>query len=139
MYFLQMGETIYNNYQSFKSLFVDVIHNYFKYYLKSISSTERIQIDTSLSPIEVRGKQGCIAYYTYPYANTKANSLFSWLVGWLDFTACQPIGLFYAENVFIIFIWYNFYAYSYLNAINKYQRHQNKTICSLELSAEVSI
>ena len=27
-----------------------------------------------------------------------------YLVGWLDFMACQPIGLFYAENVFIIFI-----------------------------------
>ena len=45
-------------------------------------------------------------------------------VGWLGFAACQPIGLFYAENIFLIFIWYNFYAYSYLNAINKYQRHQ---------------
>ena len=65
--------------------------------------------------------------------------IFYSLVGWLDVTACQPTGLFYAENVFIIFIWYNFYAYSYLNAINKYQRHQNKTICRLELSAEVSI
>ena len=52
-----------------------------------------------------------------------------YVVGWLDFTACQPIGLFYAENVFIIFIWYNFYAYSYLNAVNKYQRYQNKTMC----------
>ena len=25
----------------------------------------------------------------------------SWLVGWLGFTACQPIGSFYAEYIFI--------------------------------------
>ena len=61
-----------------------------------------------------------------------------WLVGWLVGWILRHAN-FYVENVFIIFIWYNFYAYSYLNAINKYQRHQNETICSLELSAEVSI
>ena len=24
-----------------------------------------------------------------------------WLVGWLDFTACQPLGYFMPENVFV--------------------------------------
>ena len=35
------------------------------------------------------------------------------LVGWLGFTACQPIGLFYAEYVFInkltFFLWTQFF------------------------------
>ena len=29
------------------------------------------------------------------------SDLDDWLVGWLGFTACQPIGLFYAEYVII--------------------------------------
>ena len=58
--------------------------------------------------------------------------------GWLGLRHANPSGYFMPKT-FLFIIWYNFYAYSYLNAINKFQRHQNKTICGLELSAEVSI
>ena len=55
-----------------------------------------------------------------------------WLVGFYGMPTHWVI---LCRNLFFFFfIWYNFYAYSYLNAINKYQQHQNKTICSLELS-----
>ena len=36
-----------------------------------------------------------------------------WLVGWLDFMACQPIGLVYAEYVFIYKLTF-FYEHNFL-------------------------
>ena len=56
------------------------------------------------------------------------NLWYSWLVGWV-LRHANSSGYFMPKTfLFVIFIWYNFYAYSYLNAINKYQQHQNKTI-----------
>ena len=101
-----------------------------------------------------RSKVQLIILWTFTYGHTKPPptttkkadkqkftfiSFVCWLVGWV-LRHANPSGYFMPKTFLsIIFIWYNFYAYSYLNAINKYQRHQNKTICSLELSAEVSI
>ena len=38
----------------------------------------------------------CNRYKRYQYQ-------VGWLVDWLSFTACQPIGLFYAEYIFVFF------------------------------------
>ena len=61
------------------------------------------------------------------------------LVGWFLWLA-DPSGYFMPKTfLFIIFIWYNFFAYSYLHIILFLYRWYLFIVFSLELSAEVSI